>query len=522
MRLGQRFIVLLCCSLALAALAAGPAGAVPPPGVPANDLCENAIEIQCQSLTPGSTLGATADGTDFCGTDNTSPGVWYRFVGIGGVVTLSTCGQASFDTKISLFTGSCGNLTCVGGVDDTAGCFGLTTRFDFFSVLGTTYYILVHGFGNATGTFTLGVACEPAVPEGVTLLALNDILQTEGVDELVRVPDLGSGVGQLIGSLGDNFIESEAMAVSALADDFALVPPPAPNRIFVVDDGRLLEVDATTGNGSEIGPIGFDDVDGIAFHPFSHVLYGVTYSSNKLISIDINTGQGTLVAEDVIVGRRLEDIAFHPAGRAFILTSGPRIYEVDIQTGAKLGSWVLSGAESMESLLWSQDGGVLYSAADRNGTKDLVTVFLNPDGTGTVSFVSALGSGFEDIEALAWLGRRVERVLLTKNGGQEPPTDTDPAPRVATARLAQNVPNPFNPTTRIAFDLEVSEEVELSIIDVTGRKVASLVHGRLPAGPHTITWSGAGANGERLPSGVYRYELRGSDWSESRSLVILK
>jgi hypothetical protein len=136
--------------------------------------------------------------------------------------------------------------------------------------------------------------------------------------------------------------------------------------------------------------------------------------------------------------------------------------------------------------------------------------------------VGPLSSGFQDIEALAWLGLRTANVLLTKSGGQEPPTDTDLLPPVTTTRLAQNVPNPFNPTTRITFELTTSEAVELSIVDVTGRKVASLVQGRLPAGPHTVTWNGTGADGQRLPSGVYRYELRGADWSESRSLVMLK
>ena len=103
-----------------------------------------------------------------------------------------------------------------------------------------------------------------------------------------------------------------------------------------------------------------------------------------------------------------------------------------------------------------------------------------------------------------------------------PPSDTDMAPPSAANRLAQNVPNPFNPTTRIVFDLEGSEEIELAILDVAGRKIVSLVQGRLPAGPHAVTWNGTDAGGRRLPSGVYRCELRGAGWSESRSMVLLK
>jgi hypothetical protein len=105
---------------------------------------------------------------------------------------------------------------------------------------------------------------------------------------------------------------------------------------------------------------------------------------------------------------------------------------------------------------------------------------------------------------------------------QGPPSDSDLTPPVTAMRLGQNVPNPFNPTTRIAFDLETSEEVELVVVDVAGREILSLMQGRLPAGPHAVIWNGTGADGNRLPSGVYRYELRGAHWSESRSMVLLK
>ena len=105
---------------------------------------------------------------------------------------------------------------------------------------------------------------------------------------------------------------------------------------------------------------------------------------------------------------------------------------------------------------------------------------------------------------------------------QGPAADSDLTPPVATVRLAQNVPNPFNPTTRISFDLQADQEVELVVVDVAGREIVSLMQGRLPAGPHAVIWNGTGADGRRLPSGVYRYELRGADWSESRSMVLLK
>ena len=125
---------------------------------PANDLCANAMSISCGQTASGTTIGATPDNAPFCGTSNTSPGVWYTFLGAGRSATVSTCNQANFDTKISVFSGSCGGLVCVAGNDDAAGC-GLTSSVTFPAAPGVRYYVLVHGFSSATGNFSLTLTC---------------------------------------------------------------------------------------------------------------------------------------------------------------------------------------------------------------------------------------------------------------------------------------------------------------------------------------------------------------------------
>lgn len=83
--------------------------------------------------------------------------------------------------------------------------------------------------------------------------------------------------------------------------------------------------------------------------------------------------------------------------------------------------------------------------------------------------------------------------------------------------LGQNYPNPFNPTTRIPFTLQESAEVTLEVYDVTGRKVATLVNGILPAGVHTASFDGAG-----LSSGLYLYRLTAGARVESRAMTLIK
>lgn len=131
-----------------------------PPTPPVNDLCANAIEVTCGSVTAGSTVVATFDAAPFCGTSNTASGVWYRLTGDGSdLAVASTCNDADYDTKISVYTGSCGALSCVAGNDDGVGCSGFSSEASFSTTSGVEYYILVHGFGTATGSFNLTVEC---------------------------------------------------------------------------------------------------------------------------------------------------------------------------------------------------------------------------------------------------------------------------------------------------------------------------------------------------------------------------
>lgn len=102
------------------------------------------------------------------------------------------------------------------------------------------------------------------------------------------------------------------------------------------------------------------------------------------------------------------------------------------------------------------------------------------------------------------------------------PTDTAPA----APALAQNFPNPFNPSTRLTLSLPAGSgtlPVALSIHDVQGRRVALLFEGRLGGGEHlSLDWDGRGADGERLPSGVYFARARLGERTESRKMLLLK
>jgi len=90
------------------------------------------------------------------------------------------------------------------------------------------------------------------------------------------------------------------------------------------------------------------------------------------------------------------------------------------------------------------------------------------------------------------------------------------------AVLQQNFPNPFNPATTIQFELATPSVVKLSIHDLAGRHVATLLEGLESAGAHTLVWNGRNGSGQAVGSGVYYYRLNSTDLTLTRKMVLTK
>jgi FlgD Ig-like domain len=105
-----------------------------------------------------------------------------------------------------------------------------------------------------------------------------------------------------------------------------------------------------------------------------------------------------------------------------------------------------------------------------------------------------------------------------------PGTDPQPARIPAAAFLAQNIPNPFNPTTRIQYGVPAgnSASVRLVIYDTAGRQVRELVRGTEAPGVHSALWDGRDDSGRRVSSGIFYYRLLVAGQSMTRKLVLLK
>jgi len=108
--------------------------------------------------------------------------------------------------------------------------------------------------------------------------------------------------------------------------------------------------------------------------------------------------------------------------------------------------------------------------------------------------------------------------------GEPPNFDKPDRPYLLTGetRLMGASPNPFNPATTIAFELASPGQVSITVYDVSGRMIRSLVNGHLPAGMHEVTWNGRDRNGATAASGVYFYRLVAGGILETKKMVLLR
>ena len=88
--------------------------------------------------------------------------------------------------------------------------------------------------------------------------------------------------------------------------------------------------------------------------------------------------------------------------------------------------------------------------------------------------------------------------------------------------LKQNYPNPFNPSTEIAFSLEQTSTINLTVFNVLGQRVKVLADGSKLAGTHTLSWDGRDEMGAAVSTGLYFYKLTDGNNSVTKKMALMK
>ena len=106
-------------------------------------------------------------------------------------------------------------------------------------------------------------------------------------------------------------------------------------------------------------------------------------------------------------------------------------------------------------------------------------------------------------------------IALGQNANQAPPVPEE-------YFLAQNYPNPFNPITTISYGLPEASHVKITVYDILGRKVITLVDNDQPAGYHRVLWDSKSHQGITVSSGIYFYRLEANNFMDVKKMALLK
>lgn len=213
---------------------------------------------------------------------------------------------------------------------------------------------------------------------------------------------------------------------------------------------------------------------------------------------------------DIMEHINVEDLAhgtMHWFNTAYASSGGPVTCDVTqyhvyaIQWDANFIQWYLDGAKYFQGII----------ANNLNGTDEFHLPFFillnfavggnwpgNPDGT----------AAFPDTMFVDYVRVSQLSPMSVSKGVEQTPNHF---------ALSQNYPNPFNPTTVINYQLPMTSNVTLKILNVVGQEVATLVDKKKEAGSYSVQW-----NASNVPSGIYFYQLHTGSFSDTKRMVLLK
>lgn len=199
------------------------------------------------------------------------------------------------------------------------------------------------------------------------------------------------------------------------------------------------------------------------------------------------------------------------------------------QTGAAQGPWQIPFASTGNTI------SLAVQNSSRINAEMVHVTFTNTpswiefkNSTALINSIPAGASGDADftfsVDKDAPVGKDTTLVAsITSSNGQAWTKDITVSVRPPKDyKLYSNFPNPFNPSTKIAFELPKASHVTLTLYDVLGREVAEIADQNYPAGYNEITWNGLNRNGEQASSGVYFYRITADNWSKVKKLMLIK
>ena len=245
------------------------------------------------------------------------------------------------------------------------------------------------------------------------------------------------------------------------------------------------------------------------------------------------SAQGAEAAVVTLAGVR--DLAWLRNGNASeVAVSGP---DVRLVTDARFGyiryvDGQLTRFAAQDATYLLADGETVFQASemiDVSMERDDYTGFVRGPDAGYQLKMPHAGNEWTAARFLdgEWRGTAVEGEMivlelagagtLELGSDQHVEAQKGAQPRPERYALHPNAPNPFNPTTKIRFDLPTSSLVRLTVYNVLGQEVARLVERQMPPGQHEVEWDATGYR-----SGLYFYALKADSYRAQRKMILLR
>ncbi len=267
----------------------------------------------------------------------------------------------------------------------------------------------------------------------------------------------------------------------------------------------------STGNAPTIGSDYFDLMSSEQFRsqPLNPSDYKYLQSMGPW---DISSGDTLKIALAIGIGRRLDGLrenmqrAYNLYWTTFQPQAIPEISFTNPDPGLHIFYWG-------DSLEFKVDAASIFG--DSLTYHWIINDIYNSNNSDSFIWranITNTGSNFISCEiSNGIIAKKIEWIIVVES--------TRP---VQSFRLGQNYPNPFNGITTIPIDIKENVDVLLSVYDITGRKVITLVRQPAFAERYELKWNGKDIKGNDLASGLYFYKLKAGDFTQVRKLMIIR
>jgi hypothetical protein len=300
-------------------------------------------------------------------------------------------------------------------------------------------------------------------------------------------------------------------------------------------NGSFVSLNRISGTSSLIGLSGFINITGISVKPDDRIIYGCIQGADYSSLVRINSLEGDGYFTKILPIRNVKSIAFDSSDVMYCISLDGSLFRFKLSTGdtTYIGN---TNIPSLFGIAINPLNGQLW------GVSLLNKIFKINKNTGSAIQVGIPGftitpaiafNSKGELYGLTGLGQQISSLVKydTTTGVATLIGSTNftglnslvftpgvqPSMAPVSYNLYQNYPNPFNAGTTFEFDVPNTSNINLSVFDILGRKVALLLNSSFSPGNYKYKW-----DAPNLPSGIYFYRLQTNNFSAIKKFVIIK